>query len=67
MNDHERDSDATTGTDKALLDRAAKAKLKEVSPRDHGHESEHPAGRARAHAGHGGEAKGARRKPEKKG
>jgi hypothetical protein len=66
MHDHERGSDSTAGTDKALLDRASKAKLKDVSPRHHGRESEHPAGRAGAHAGDGGETKGARRKPGKK-
>jgi hypothetical protein len=63
MADHERDPDSTTDTDEALLDRASKAKLKDVSPRHHGRESEHPAGRV---AARGGEGKGARRKPGKK-
>jgi hypothetical protein len=63
----ERGSDSTTGTDKAALDRASNAKLKDVSPRHAERESEHPAGRVAAHAGHGGETKGARREPGKKG
>jgi hypothetical protein len=66
MPDHERDPDSTTDTDEALLDRASKAKLKDVSPRHQGRESEHPAGRVAAREGHGGEGKGARRKPGKK-
>jgi len=66
MHDHQRGPDSTTGTDEALLDRASKAKLKDVSPRHHGRESEHPAGRVAAHASDSGESKGARRKPGKK-
>jgi len=67
MNDHERGSDSTTDTDQAALDRASKAKPKDVSPREHGRESEHPAGRVAAHSDHGGETRGARRKPGGKG
>jgi hypothetical protein len=66
MNHHERGSDSTTDTDKALLDRASRAKLNDVSPRHHGRESEHPAGHVGARPGHGGKTKGARRQPGKK-
>ena len=66
MPDHNRDSDSTTDIDEALLARASKGNLEEVSPRDHGRESEHPAGRVAAHASRGEATKPARRKPGKK-
>ena len=66
MHDHEHGSDPTTDTDEGLLDRASKANPKDVSPRDHERESEHPAGRVAAEVRHRADSNAARRKPGKR-